>query len=111
MTPNEWIMGAYFAIACPAAAAARWAAKRRARRERAASADQLAAALAKVQPAGLLASAVTCSLCNPSRAGTGRCTCTGQCGHPDCVGDHTSLSGLTVADVRWLRAQKIRGLE
>lgn len=44
----------------------------------------------------------TSRVCAPCNGETGRsCTCTWRCGHPDCVGDHTTYSR---AEVRGLEA-------
>lgn len=53
-------------------------------------------------PAGALASMIGCHACQPHPDGP--CTCTAVCGHPGCVGDHTTLSAFTKADREWLRS-------
>jgi hypothetical protein len=55
------------------------------------------------------AAATPCTWCKP--VPEGMCTCAGKCGHVNCVGDYTSMAGLTEHDVRWLREQSIRGHE
>ena len=54
-----------------------------------ASRRRLAASIARIDHSDALA--IVCPPCNGQ---PGRCTCAGLCGHPGCIGDHTTLGDI-----------------
>jgi hypothetical protein len=69
----------------------------------------LASVPALDEPVPYWPAANPCTWCKPSPEGM--CICAGECGHVNCVGDHTSMATLTEQDVQWLREQSTRGHE